>query len=219
MKRRNFIKLSATASVIGLTPFEIRAALKPLMSLVECPDISNRKLILINLAGGNDGLNSVIPLNQYDTYRSLRPNIGLSDSGNNPYIKLDSTLPENQQIGLNPGLTGFKSMYDNGMLRIIQSVGYPSQNKSHFKSSDLYQTGNDGQSLSNGTDSGWMGRFMEQFYADKIDESYPLAVELGSFQTSLGFHGHIEHGLSLNITGQDPAGYYSVLNGLGGVPP
>jgi len=219
MKRRNFLKLSATASVIGLTPFEIQATLKPLMSLIDCPDISNRKLILINLSGGNDGLNSIIPLNQYDLYKKLRPTIGVSNTGNNPYIKLDTSLPDNQQIGLNPALSSFKSMYDNGTLRIIQSVGYPSQNKSHFKSGDLYQTGNDGKSLNNGKDSGWTGRFMEQFYADKIEESYPLAVELGSFQTSLGFHGHIEHNLSLNITGQDPAGYYSILNGLGGAPP
>ncbi|WP_298555344.1 DUF1501 domain-containing protein [uncultured Algibacter sp.] len=219
MKRRNFIKLSASASVIGLTPIELQAALKSFMPYVACPDISNRKLVLINLAGANDGLNTIIPLNQYDTYSNLRPTIKVPESGANQYITLDSTLPSNQQIGLNPALVGFKSLYDKGWLRIMQSVGYPSQNKSHFKSTDLYLTGNDGNSLLNGSDTGWIGRFMELYYADLVVETYPLAVEIGSNKTSLGFHAQEAHGLSLNITGQDPAGFYSILNGLGGAPP
>ncbi len=219
MKRRNFIKLSASASVIGLTPIELQAALKSFIPFVECSDISNRKLVLINLAGANDGLNTIIPLNQYDTYSNLRPTIKVPNSGSNKYLTLDTSLPDNQQIGINPALTGFKSLYDKGWLRIMQSVGYPSQNKSHFKSTDLYLTGNDGNSLLNGTDTGWMGRFMELFYEDLIIETFPLAVEIGSNKTSLGFHAEEAHGLSLNITGQDPAGFYSVLNGLGGKPP
>ncbi|ALJ06205.1 hypothetical protein APS56_14155 [Pseudalgibacter alginicilyticus] len=189
------------------------------MPLVNCPDISNRKLVLINLAGANDGLNTTVPLNQYDIYSNLRPTIKVPISGINKYINLDTTLPDNQQIGLNPALTGLKSLYDKSWLRIIQSVGYPSQNKSHFKSTDLYLTGNDGNSLLNGTDTGWMGRFMELYYPDLIVENYPLAVEIGSNKTSLGFHAEEAHGLSLNISGQDPAGFYTVLSGLGGVPP
>ncbi len=219
MKRRNFIKLSATASVIGLTPFQLQAALKSFMPFMECPDISNRKLVLINLAGANDGLNTVVPLNQYDIYSNLRPTIKVPISGSNKYINLDTTLADNQQIGLNPALIGVKSLYDKGYLRVMQSVGYPSQNKSHFKSTDLYLTGNDGNSLLNGEDSGWMGRFMELYYADLIVDTYPLAIEIGSNKTSLGFHAEEAHGLSINLTGQDPAGFYSVLNGLGGVPP
>ena len=219
MKRRHFIKLSSAASAIALTPFELQAAMKSFMPVVDCPDISNRKLVLINLAGANDGLNTIVPLNQYDIYSNLRPTIKVPISGANKYINLDSTLPDNQQIGLNPALTGMKSLYDKSWLRIMQSVGYPSQNKSHFKSTDLYLTGNDGNSLLNGQDTGWIGRFMELYYSDLIVETYPLAVEIGSNNTSLGFHAEEAHGLSLNISGQDPAGYYSVLNGLGGAPP
>ncbi|CAH8283891.1 putative secreted protein (Por secretion system target) [Mariniflexile fucanivorans] len=219
MKRRNFIKLSASATAIGLTPFQLQAALKSFMTFVECPDISNRKLVIINLSGANDGLNTIIPLDQYDMYSNLRPTIKVPISGANKYINLDTTLPDNQQIGLNPALTGLKSLYDKGWLRILQSVGYPSQNKSHFKSADIYLTGNDGNSLLNGDDTGWMGRFMELFYEDLIVETYPLAVEIGSNNTSLGFHAEEAHGLAINISGQDPAGYYSVINGLGGLPP
>lgn len=219
MERRKFIKLSAAASAIALTPFQLQAALKSYLPFEGCPDISNRKLVLINLAGANDGLNTIIPINQYDTYSNLRPTIKVPNSGLNSYITLDATLPENQQIGLNPALTSFKTIYDKSWLRIMQSVGYPSQNKSHFKSTDLYLTGNDGNSLLNGVDSGWMGRFMELYYANLVVETFPLAVEIGSSKTSLGFHGEDQHGLALNITGQDPSGFYTILNGLGGVPP
>ena len=66
MKRRNFLKLSATASAMGLLPLELKAMLKS-VDLTSC-DVSNRKLVLINLAGGNDGLNTIIPINEYDTY-------------------------------------------------------------------------------------------------------------------------------------------------------
>lgn len=219
MKRRHFIKLSATSSAIGLMPFDLQAALKPLMPLIDCPDASNRKLVLVNLAGGNDGLNTTVPLDQYDIYSNLRPTVKIKDYGTNKYINLDNSLPDNQQIGLNPALINFKTMYDEGRMRIIQGVGYPRQNKSHFKSQDLYDTGNDGNSSANGTRSGWIGRFMELFYSDLIIEPFPLAVQIGSTKTSLGFHGDHEHGMSINLTGQDPAGYYTVLDALAGQSP
>ena len=217
MKRRNFLKLSATASAMGLLPLELKAMLKS-VDLTSC-DVSNRKLVLINLAGGNDGLNTIIPINEYDTYANLRPTLKIADSGANPYITLDNTLADNQLIGLHPALTGFKSLYDQGKMRILQSVGYPSQNKSHFASTDLYSTGNDGNSWDNGNDSGWIGRFMEMYYANELSDTYPLGVQIGSNKTSLGFHGEEEHGLAINISGQDPSGFYSELNGLGGTPP
>lgn len=218
MKRRDFIKLSGSVSAFGLLPFELKAMLKSADSLADC-DFSNRKLVLINLAGGNDGLNTIIPLNVYDAYSALRPTIKVPLTGTNAAIRLDKSLPDNQQVALNPALKGFKALYDQGWMRIIQSVGYPSQNKSHFASTDLYLTGNDGNSWNNGTDSGWIGRFMELYYANELSNPYPLGVQIGSNKTSLGYHGEKEHGLAINITGQDPAGFYSLLNGLGGAAP
>ena len=217
MERRNFIKLTATASAIGLLPFELKAMLSNL-SINEC-DFANRKLILVNLSGGNDGLNTIIPINQYDLYSNLRPNIKVPDTGLSSYIPLDSTLADDQQIGLNPGMTGFKSLYDQGWLRVIQSVGYPTQNRSHFASKDIYATGNDGNSWLNGSDSGWIGRYMESHYQEELNSTYPLAVQIGSKNISLGFHGLNEHGMALNITGQDVSGFYSILSGLGGESP
>ncbi len=218
MERRNFIKLGATAGAMALMPFEIKAMLKAAEEVAGC-DFSKRRLILINLAGGNDGLNTIIPINQYDIYSALRPTIKVPDTGVSGYIPLDSTLQNDQQVGLNPSMVEFKSLYDKGNLRLIQSVGYPSQNKSHFASTDLYMTGNDGNGLQNGSQSGWIGRFMEKHYGGQLSENYPLAIQIGSLQTSLGFHGEEEHGMSMNLTNQDPAGFYSIINGLGGEPP
>ena len=218
MKRRNFIKLATSASAIGLFPFQITNALNIVKKFVSC-EISNRKLVLIYLGGGNDGLNTIIPLNQYDLYSNLRPTIKIPDSGLNSFINLDLSLGDSQQIGLHPSLTGFKDIYDAGNLRILQSVGYPSQNKSHFASTDIYNTGNDGNSWLNGGDSGWIGRFIESYFYDLVNQSFPIGVEIGSKTGSLGFHGAEEHGLSLNIEGQDASGFYSVLSGLGGEPP
>ncbi len=222
MNRRNFIKLSATASAISLSPIELQAALKTFMPYMECPDISNRKLVLINLSGGNDGLNTIVPLNQYDIYSNLRPKIKVPVSGANQYITLDRTLANNQQIGLHPALTGIKGLYDKGWVRIMQSVGYPSQNKSHFRSNDLYLTGNDGNSDANNSDgstTGWMGRFMEEYYPSLIDQNFPIAIEIGAVNTSLGFHSQEAHNLSINLTRQDTENFYSIVNGLSGEAP
>ena len=150
MKRRNFIKLTSTASAFSLLPSQVTASLNIAKSFLDCT-ISNRKLVLINLAGGNDGLNTIIPINYYDVYSNLRPSIKIPSNGVNSYINLDETLDETQQIGLHPSLTGIKNLYDNDLLRIIQSVGYPSQNKSHFASTDIYSTANDGNSWDNGS--------------------------------------------------------------------
>ena len=219
MKRRNFIKLTSTASALSLLPTEVFALFNS-AGMTTCPDSSAKKIVLIQLAGANDGLNTIVPINQYDTYATLRPNIKLNNIGmTNGIINLDSTLALTDQVGLHPSLTGFKSLYDKGFMRIIQGVGYPSQDKSHFKSTDLWLTGGDGTMANNNFDSGWTGRFLENYYTDFLNSNFPLGIQLGSNDNSLGFHGEVEHGMSLNISGQDLSGFYSVVNGLGGQPP
>jgi uncharacterized protein (DUF1501 family) len=219
MIRRNFIKLTSTASALSLLPTEVFSLFKS-AGMSTCPDSISKKLILIQLAGANDGLNTIVPINQYDTYAKLRPNIKLNNVGMaNGIINLDSTLPLTDQVGLHPNLLGFKNLYDKGFMRIIQGVGYPSQDKSHFKSTDLWLTGGDGTVANSNFDSGWAGRFMENYYVDFLHSNFPLGIQLGSSDNSFGFHGKIEHGMSLNISGQDLSGFYSIVNGLGGQPP
>ena len=219
MKRRNFIQLTASASALSLLPTEVFALFKS-AGMTTCPNVNAKKIVLVQLSGANDGLNTVVPLNQYDTYAALRPNIKLNNAGQtNGVINLDTTLSSAKQIGLHPSLTGFKSLYDRGLMRVIQGVGYPSQDKSHFKSTDLWLTGGDGTSANNAIDSGWIGRFLENYYSNFLTANFPLGIQLGSSDNSLGFHGEEEHGMSININGQDPAGFFSILNGLGGAPP
>ena len=224
MKRREFIKLSATASALGLLPSEVGAALKLANASLDC-NISNRKIVLIELKGGNDGLNTLIPYDNYDYYaNTLRPDIHIPVT-NYTNLAVDRNSVSNQDLVFNPALLtgennfGFKGLYQDGMLRILQSVGYPSANKSHFASIDLWATGNDGNSWDNGKESGWLGRFMEEAYSGLLPSNFPIGIQLGSSNTWLGFHGEHEHGLALNIEGQNSENFYTVLSGLAGEAP
>ncbi len=218
MKRRNFIKLTSFASALSMLPTEVFALFKS-AGMNACPDLSAKKIVLIQLSGANDGLNTIIPINQYDKYATLRPSIKLNNSGANGIIQLDNTLALNDQVGLHPALTAFKSLYDQGLMRIIQGVGYPNQDKSHFGSTDLWLRGGDGTQANSNLQDGWMARFIENFYANFINANYPLGIQLGSNDNSLGFHDTSGNTLSININGQNPAGFYSVINGLGGAAP
>ncbi len=218
MKRRNFIKLTSTASALSMLPTEVFALFNS-AGMVACPDVSSKKIVLVQLAGANDGLNTIVPLNQYDKYAALRPTIKLSNTGTDGIINLDTTLNIENQVGLHPSLTGFKSLYDNGLMRLIQGVGYPDQDKSHFKSTDIWMTGGDGTRENGALGNGWVGRFLENFYSNYVNADFPLGIQLGSNENALVFRGMEESGMSLNISGQDPSGFYSVVNGLGGTPP
>ena len=224
MKRRDFIRLSATASALGLLPSEVGAAMKLANTSLNC-DVSNRKLVLIELKGGNDGLNTIIPFDNYGYYKeTLRPNIHIPVT-NYSNLAVDAGLTgTNQDLVFNPALltgtnAGFKGLYQDGMLRVLQSVGYPAANKSHFASIDLWATGNDGNGWDNGKDSGWLGRFMETAYADLMPSNYPMGIQLGTSSTWLGFHAEHEHGMALNIEGQNSENFYTVLSGLAGQAP
>ena len=219
MKRRKFIKLTSTASAAGLLPIQLNASLKFLNTLTNC-DVSNRKIVLVDLAGGNDGLNTLIPLNVYSDYVNMRPTTHVASAAALNLNLIDSCLQGTcQDLALHPIMTGMFNLFDQDQLRILQSVGYDSINKSHFASIDIYNTGNDGNNWNNGNSSGWMGRFMENHYSDLMPANYPMGIQIGSPNTSLGFHGVNEHGLASNLTGQDSDNFYSVLSGLSGEYP
>ncbi len=216
MNRRNFIKLSSTASAYFMMPIDIVSLLNN-SNLDTCLNTS-KKLVLIQLQGGNDGLNTLIPLNQYDEYFKLRPTIGLKYN-NLIKLGLNSDTNKDSEIGLHPSLTGFKNLYDNGLMRIIQGVGYPTQDKSHFKSTDLWLTGGDGNPANNNNSSGWFAKFFEQYYSDVLNpekRNFPLGIQLGSPDVSLGFHSNSHKGLSLNLSKQDLSDYSKIIAGLTG---
>ncbi len=105
-------------------------------------------LVVLQMAGGNDGLNTVVPWAD-DAYYKARPVIG---------IKADSVLKVNDYMGLAPQLTGLKSLYDAGHLSIIQGVGYPNPNRSHFRSTEIWQTAADADK---NEAYGWLGRYFD----------------------------------------------------------
>lgn len=207
MKRRNFLQLSTTAA-IG-TPFLLNGMVTHAMTNfldapINCAGINDRVLVIVRLAGANDGLNTVVPISQYNTYANLRPNIRIQDSGTSGYINLDSTLQNNQLSGLHPSLTGFKSLYESGKLSLINGVGYPTPNLSHFKSENTMFAGQDGTN-NNTLNSGIYGRYLNALYPGLAGQPTssqpdPLAIQLGNTNPNL-FYGHShETGIEYNIT-------------------
>ena len=227
MKRRNFLKIFPAA---GVSSFLLNGhALRPfanskIAKLVNsCDGLDERTLVLIQLKGGSDGLNVLIPIAQYDTYAALRPTIGIAESGAGAYIDLDTTLKDSRRVGLHPAMVEVKEMYDNGWVNIIQGVGYESPNQSHFKSTDLWLSGGDGTPANFNIPSGWMGRSLQALYPDVLgaptpDMPDPLGIQVGDSNSSLGFHTETEHQNAINLTGQDPAGFYSLVQTIGGAP-
>jgi hypothetical protein len=227
MKRRNFLKIFPAA---GVTPFILNGfSLRPFANsriariMASCDGIQERALVLIQLKGGNDGLNVVIPIPQYDRYMQLRPNIGIKDTGTNGYIALDSTMPNADQVGLHPSMTGFKALYDRGWAALIQGAGYDSINQSHFKGTDIWLSGGDSSAEYGNLTTGWMGRALQAFYPDVLgfptpDMPDPLGIQVGDPNISLGFHTETEHQNSINLSGQDPSGFFSLIQTIGGAP-
>lgn len=224
MKRRNFLKIA------GLSSFVVNGhAMRPFSNtqiariMADCEDVEDRVLVLIQLKGGNDGVNTVIPINQYDAYANLRPVIKIPDTGPERFIRLDNTLPTADQVGLHPVMAGFKALYDKGWLNVVQGVGYQHLNQSHFKSTDLWLSGGDGTLEGSKIRSGWMGRALGAMYPDVKgtpipDMLYPLGIQIGDPYPSLGFHTETEHQNSINLYGQDPDGFYSLVQTIGGAP-
>ncbi|MDG1805823.1 DUF1501 domain-containing protein [Flavicella sp.] len=221
MKRRKFLQLSAlsSASSLLLNGHQLKAFSKTAL-LNEIPEsiIDGRTMVMVQMSGGNDGLNTVIPLDQYDDYANLRPTIKLDNSGVNSAIPLDATLPVADQVLLHPSLTGFKSLYDAGKLNIMHSVGYPIVNKSHFAARALMFKGGDGTPENSSKSNGWMVRYLHSAY-EPTSYADPLGIQLGSKKPSLGFHSEHEHKVDVNLSGQDISGYYNVISNLGNPEP
>lgn len=227
MKRRNFLKIFPAA---GVTPFVVNGfPMRPFSNsrinrlLADCDGVEDRVLVLIQLKGGNDGVNTIIPIAEYDAYANLRPIIKIPDTGPEKFINLDQTLPGPDRVGLHPVMTGLKALYDKGWMNVVQGVGYENLNQSHFKGTDLWMTGGDGTPDHFNIRSGWMGRALNAMFPNVLgapipDMLYPLGIQVGDPNPALGFHTETEHQNSINLYGQDPAGFYSLVQTIGGAP-
>ncbi len=158
--RRSFLRNTAAGSAVltfgGLAPAALQAA-------AEQSDTS-RILVVIELAGGNDGLNTIIPFED-DTYQKLRPNLAIAKN---------TVLNVADGLGFHPALRGFADLLEAGKLAIVQGVGYPEPNRSHFEAMDIWHTC---QRRNEVRTDGWLGRFLEEIKDESGGD--PSALHLG----------------------------------------
>jgi uncharacterized protein (DUF1501 family) len=174
MKRRNFIQSVALSSVgapLLLKDFKFGAITKQLFKVSR--DAEDRVLILIRLNGGNDGLSTLVPLDMYDNLVIQRPDILIPDN------QLITITPTN---AFHPVMTGMANMFNDGKLSIIQNVGYPEQNRSHFRSMDIWSTG----LMDPAGTTGWLGRQLDNNFPNFPDD-YPNASYPDPFAISMGY--------------------------------
>ncbi len=168
MNRRRFIKYSGLTSTAALVPSFIKALVNPFENI----DFQGKRIVIVQLSGGNDGLNALVPFRD-DNYYKLRPKLG---------IKADSLLKISQEAGFHPALQGFKNLFDKGYLSIYNSVGYPNPDRSHFRSMDIWHTGSNADEYFN---TGWIGRILDAncpgsdkpYYAIEADDTLSLAMK------------------------------------------
>ncbi len=183
--RRNFLSTVglAGAGSILMGGINITAlASSPLASILNSAE-TDRILVLIRLVGGNDGLNTIIPINQYSNYANQRPNIRIPE---NKVITLE------EEFGMPDTMQVLSNFWDEGKMSVIHSVGYPNQDLSHFRSTDIWDSASDSQTIDQ---TGWLGRYIANEYPDFLinPPSVPPAVQIGN---SNMFTAQIGEGLS-----------------------
>ncbi|MGC1471971.1 MAG: DUF1501 domain-containing protein [Psychroserpens sp.] len=164
MDRRHFLKQSVLASSLCFVPNFIKA-----FENLDPKSLGYKRLVIIQLAGGNDGLNTIVPFNN-DTYYRNRAKIA---------IEKKDVLKATDELGFHASLLPLKKLYDKGHLTIINNVGYPNPNRSHFRATDIWQTASHAdQNLQ----TGWVGRYLDlygkqPYNAIEIDDSLSLALK------------------------------------------
>lgn len=175
MKRRTFLQQSAYASTALMIP----AFLKAYQPQHLQNSRSGKNLVIIQFSGGNDGLNTVVPFRN-DLYYQHRPTLAVADS---------EVLKISDQLGLNPALQPIQSLFDEGLISIINNVGYPNPDRSHFRSMDIWHTASESNEY---LSTGWLGRYLDSSCLGC--ETPHQAIEL-------------DDGLSLALKGYDRKGF------------
>ncbi len=165
ISRRKFVQNStlATAGTLWIPQF-LQAFSAPQKIAA-----SERKLVVIQWSGGNDGLNAVVPFTN-DLYYKNRPTIGIPAS---------AVLRANDTLGFHPELKVLRNMYNQGDLAVINNVGYPNPDRSHFRSMDIWQTGSKAEEF---LSTGWLGRYLDQqqsspHHALELSDTLSLALK------------------------------------------
>ncbi len=187
IKRRDFLKGTAAAGIAlaGLPMINnlgVQALAKSpgIDALSRLAADNDRILVLVQLSGGNDGLNTLVPW-QDSKYYAARPGIALNES---------QTLPLSDSLRWHSALSGFRDLYENENLAIIQNTTYPNPNRSHFRGTDIWLTATDSDVFFG---AGWLGRYLTSVFPDYPETlpTHPMAIQIGGspslgFSTSLG---------------------------------
>jgi len=189
--RREFLGLSSKG--IGLLAFSQYAPqflVQATMAATPAPEKDRSVLVIVQLAGGNDGLNTLVPFEDAEYYR-LRPTIGIAK---------DKVLATGDAAGLHPAMTGLHRLFGEGKLAIVQNVGYPNPNRSHFRSTEIWETASASDEFAA---TGWIGRFLDNACEGMPADSHdPLAV-------------HITNGVPQSFQGSRPHPTFGLVPGSG----
>lgn len=204
MKRRDFLSQSGKAMTVAALAGSAHGvnmsalASSPVMSAMQkLVQDTDRVMVLIQLTGGNDGLNTVIPVDDA-LYYNARKNIAI------PKAK---ALKLRDGLSLHPVMTGFRDLFNDGRLSIVQNVTYPNPDRSHFRGTDIWLTATDADVFKS---TGWLGRYLQTLAPQfpQVMPTEPLAIQIGE-ALSLGFKA--DKG-SLGITFRDPDAFYSLVD-------
>ncbi len=169
--RRSFIQALGLAGggsmILGGTAISATAPSPLAVALAE--NDNDNILVIVRLAGGNDGLNTIVPVYDYDTYANLRPTIRHQQS---------DLINLNGDFGIPNYMSDLESVWGEGSMKVIHGVGYPNQNLSHFTSTDIWASTADTYN----EPTGWWGRYFEDLYPDYITTppEIPPAIQIGS---------------------------------------
>ncbi|RME99406.1 MAG: DUF1501 domain-containing protein, partial [Bacteroidetes bacterium] len=167
MKRRDFLQTSAWVSAALFTPRFLQSSALG----AGTGSRTGKILIVIQLSGGNDGLNTVVPYRN-DHYYRLRPSLA---------IGRDEVLPLTDELGFHPALAPLRELYDEGVLSVLNSVGYPNPDRSHFRSMDIWHSASPSHEY---WTNGWLGRYLDSqcqdcaiHHALEVDDGLSLALK------------------------------------------
>ena len=185
--RRSFLQalgIAGSGSMMLGSNFLTASAPSPLTSAIAMAETDNI-LILIRLSGGNDGLSTIIPIEQYDIYANARPNIYLPES---------KILRLTDEFGVPTYMKSLEPMWGEGQFKAVHGVGYEGQSLSHFTGSDIFANTDLSTTGFSGRKTGWMGRHFEYLYPDYLSDfpgsrpEGPAAIQVGNYG-SLVFEG------------------------------
>lgn len=212
MKRRDFLLNSVPAAALlpelidGYSVKAFNANSQLVQALMRGNTLTDHVLVIIQLSGGNDGMNMVIPVADYSNYFNARSNIAIPQARVLGISGVSGT-------GLHPSMTGLQSLFSEGKAKLVQAVGYPQPNFSHFRATDIWMSAsNSNQEVY----SGWAGRYLNYEFPNfptgypNPDAPDPLAIQIGSTTTLTTQGPTVNMGMSIT----NPTTFYNLISGV-----